>query len=39
MSDDDFGDFAEAEEIKTEPEILLDHYERPINYLPSVFFT
>jgi hypothetical protein len=41
MSDDDFGDFAEAnEETKPmEPGILLDTYDRPIDYLPSVFNT
>ena len=39
MSDDDFGDFAEAtEEVKyVEPEVIVDSSGRPIDYLPSVF--
>ncbi|OMJ76339.1 hypothetical protein SteCoe_24325 [Stentor coeruleus] len=37
MSDDDFGDFAEAiEEVKIEPEeIVVDSSGRPIDYLPN----
>jgi hypothetical protein len=38
MSDDDFGDFAEAiEEVKVEPEeIVVDSSGRPVDYLPNV---
>ena len=41
MSDDEFGDFAEAaEEIKyPEPEIAVDSFGRPLDYLPSVWNT
>lgn len=39
MSDDEFGDFAEAtEEVKhIDLEILVDHSKRPLDHLPSVF--
>lgn len=35
MSDDDFGEFAEAD-VSQAPDIMVDSVGRPLNLLPSV---